>query len=86
MNKKGILIGSIAVLGLFVALFLISPVLARSGFGRMMGGNYYSSQDWGPNGCPMFGGNEREYRNNGWGMMNWNGNGNYGRGMMRNWR
>lgn len=86
MNKKNIFLGSIAVLGLFVALSLISPVFARSGFGSMMGGNY-SGQNWGSNGCPMFDGDERGAVNNnngnGWGMMN--GNGNFG-GMMGNWR
>ena len=74
MSKKSILLGSVAVLGLFVALALITPALARSGFGNMMGGNY-SGQNWGTNGCPMFDGNERgNVGNNGndWGMMgNW---------------
>jgi hypothetical protein len=85
MNKKSILLGSVVVLGLFVALALITPAFARSGFGRMMGN--YNGQNWGSNGCPMFDGDERgsvnNNGNNGWGMMN--GNGNYG-GMMGNWR
>lgn len=88
MNKKSIFLGSIAVLGLSVALFLITPAFARTGFGRMMMGGNYSGQNWGPNGCPMFDGDERgNVGNNGnaRGMMNWGGNSNYG-GMMGNWR
>ncbi|TSA45807.1 hypothetical protein D4R51_01215 [bacterium] len=83
MNKKSILLGSVAILGLFVALFLITPAFALSGFGRMMGGNH-SGQNWGQSGYQMFHGNGRgNVGNNSWGMMNENGN--YG-GMMGNWR
>lgn len=82
MNKKSTLLGLVAVLGLFVVLFLITPVFARSGFGQMMGN--YNGQNWGPNGCPFLNSSDRGNvgnNGNGWGMMN-----GYGRGMMENWR
>jgi hypothetical protein len=69
--SKTILLGSAAVLGIFVFLFLISPVFTGFGFGSMMGGSYYG-QNRGSNGCPMFDGDEGGAINNNWGMMgNW---------------
>jgi len=69
--SKTILLGSVAVLGIFIFLFLISPVFSDFGYGPMMGGRY-SGQNWGPNNCPAFNGYNGGYRNNGWGMMgNW---------------
>ncbi len=82
MNKS-FLIGSIAVIGLFVALLFMAPVLAHSGFSQMMG-NSYNGQNWDQSDCPFFNGRGTfNGDNNGGGMMNWNGNGNYG-GMMGN--
>ena len=74
MSKMNIFLGSIAVLGLFAVLFLITPVFSHNGYGYMMGN--YNGQNIGSNGCPMFDGDERGAVNsnntNDWGMMgNW---------------
>lgn len=72
MNKKSILFGSMAGTGLFLILFLASPVFSHSGYGSMMGGYNNQYQRARIADCPIW--NEAE-------------NGNFGNGgMMNGWR